>query len=105
MLAFEEPSFPLAEAGERLGPRPLESVLHRGAVVRIGAFRASLGSVAEAGTDLTRVAFDLGYSSHSHFTAAFGEGFATTPSEWRRRAHRSAAVDLASRLEPRPWRR
>ncbi len=61
--------------------------------------RASLESVAEAGTDLTRVALDLGYSSHSHFTAAFGESFATTPSEWRRRAHRSAAVELASRLE------
>jgi AraC family transcriptional regulator len=33
--------------------------------------------------DLTALALDLGFSSHSHFTAAFRRAFGTTPSEFR----------------------
>jgi AraC-like DNA-binding protein len=33
--------------------------------------------------DLTRLALDLGFSSHSHFTAAFRRRFECTPSEYR----------------------
>lgn len=33
--------------------------------------------------DLTRLAFDSGFSSHSHFTAAFRRAFGQTPSEFR----------------------
>lgn len=34
--------------------------------------------------DLTRLALDLGFSSHSHFSAAFRRAFGTTPSAFRR---------------------
>jgi len=33
--------------------------------------------------DLTALALDLGFSSHSHFTAAFRRAFAFTPSQFR----------------------
>ena len=36
------------------------------------------------GCDITSVALDLGYSSHSHFTEAFRQSFGTTPSRVRR---------------------
>jgi AraC-like DNA-binding protein len=35
-------------------------------------------------TDLTQLAFDLGYASHSHFTMAFRRRFGITPSAFRR---------------------
>lgn len=38
------------------------------------------------GVDLTRVALDVGYSSHSHFTAAFRQVFGVPPSAAMRRA-------------------
>lgn len=34
--------------------------------------------------DLTTLAFDTGFSSHSHFTAAFRRAYGLTPSEFRR---------------------
>jgi AraC-like DNA-binding protein len=34
-------------------------------------------------TDLTRLALDCGFSSHSHFTAAFRQEFGTTPRNWQ----------------------
>jgi AraC-like DNA-binding protein len=34
--------------------------------------------------DLTRLALDLGYSSHSHFTDAFRRSFGVTPSTARK---------------------
>jgi AraC family transcriptional regulator len=37
----------------------------------------------EAGADLTRIALDSGYSSHSHFTESFRHTFGAPPSEWR----------------------
>jgi AraC family transcriptional regulator len=36
--------------------------------------------------DLTRLGLDLGFSSHSHFTAAFREMYGRSPSEFRRTA-------------------
>lgn len=47
---------------------------------------ASLERVAEPRSDLTAVALDLGFASHSHFTAAFRRTFGLTPSELRQRA-------------------
>lgn len=35
-------------------------------------------------TDITSLALDLGFSSHSHFTLAFRRAFGCTPSEFRR---------------------
>jgi AraC family transcriptional regulator len=47
---------------------------------------ASLERVAEPRSDLTTVALDFGFASHSHFTAAFRRAFGLTPSDLRRRA-------------------
>jgi AraC-like DNA-binding protein len=45
--------------------------------------RAAAEEVLHAG-DLTALALDLGYSSHSHFTAAFRRTFSTVPADVRR---------------------
>ena len=34
--------------------------------------------------DLTSLGMDLGFSSHSHFTAAFRQAYGRTPAEFRR---------------------
>jgi AraC-like DNA-binding protein len=47
--------------------------------------RAALGPLADGCDDLTGLALDLGYSSHSHFTASFRRAFAVTPSQARTR--------------------
>jgi AraC-like DNA-binding protein len=46
--------------------------------------RASLERVAEQRADLTSIALDLGFSSHSHFTDVFRREFGKTPSEFRK---------------------
>jgi AraC-like DNA-binding protein len=51
--------------------------------------RAALERVASPEADLSAVAMDYGYSSHSHFTAAFRREFGLTPTEFRRAAGRS----------------
>jgi AraC family transcriptional regulator len=45
--------------------------------------RTSLEYVTQANTDLSRLAIDLGFSSHSHFTEAFRKTFGTAPSSLR----------------------
>jgi AraC-like DNA-binding protein len=45
--------------------------------------RSSLEQL-ESGGDLTRLALDLGYSSHSHFTSSFRVLFGVPPSAIRR---------------------
>lgn len=60
--------------------------------------RAALGHVAGADGDLSAVALDHGFSSHSHFTAAFRREFGLTPTQFRRAAagsSRSVAKLLA----------
>jgi AraC family transcriptional regulator len=47
--------------------------------------RAALEPLGRAGGDLTGLALDLGYSSHSHFTANFRKAFGVTPSQARAR--------------------
>jgi AraC family transcriptional regulator len=47
--------------------------------------RTALERVVD-GEDLTRVAMDLGYASHSHFTARFRRTFRVTPSSFRDQA-------------------
>lgn len=42
-----------------------------------------LHRLAEPSCSLTDIALDLGYSSHSHFTAAFRRAFGVTPSRAR----------------------
>lgn len=45
--------------------------------------RVSLESVTQANSDLTRLAMQLGFASHSHFTEAFRKSFGTPPSTLR----------------------
>ena len=45
--------------------------------------RIALERLSERTLDLTDLALDLGYSSHSHFTAAFRRRFGTTPALYR----------------------
>jgi len=42
-----------------------------------------LEAVAATGADLTTVALDAGFASHSHFTASFRALFGLTPTQWR----------------------
>ncbi len=55
----------------------------------ISAFRRSmrlrlaLDRLRDGHDDLTSLAFDLGFASHSHFTAAFRRQFGLTPSRFR----------------------
>ncbi len=43
--------------------------------------RSALEVLPECGRDLTNLAFNLGFSSHSHFSASFGQEFGVTPSQ------------------------
>ncbi len=43
--------------------------------------RSALEELPACGHDLTNLALDLGFSSHSHFSASFGQEFGLTPSQ------------------------
>ena len=45
--------------------------------------RRALAHLEDPRCSLTEIAFDLGFSSHSHFTAAFRQAFAMSPSRLR----------------------
>jgi len=47
--------------------------------------RTALEAIAHGAEDLTRLALDLGYASHSHFTQAFRPAFGLPPGRWRAR--------------------
>jgi AraC-like DNA-binding protein len=64
--------------------------------------RTALEEAAAPGIDLSSLGLDLGYSSHSHFTAAFRQAFGTTPSSLRRTASASRVRELAGRLLATP---
>lgn len=73
-------TFQLARIFRRETGLPLHQYRHR---LRL---RAALERLVEKDTDLTGLALDLGFSSHSHFSEAFRRGFGQTPSEFRRAA-------------------
>jgi AraC family transcriptional regulator len=60
--------------------------------------QVSLERVAEPRSDLTEIALDLGFSSHSHFTQAFHHAFGVPPSEFRRGVSSRALAGLAAAL-------
>jgi len=65
--------------------------------------RASLERVASPGGGLSAIAYDLGFSNHSHFTCCFRRAFGLTPSALRRRATPELVRGLAGRIsEGRP---
>lgn len=61
--------------------------------------RAALESVALPGADLTDLALDLGFSSHSHFTAAFRQAFGVAPSALRKTATARRVRELAETIK------
>jgi AraC family transcriptional regulator len=61
----------------------------------------ALERVAEPGTDLGEVAVELGYSSHSHLTAAFRDAFGVTPSAFRATATPRRVRELTKSLQAR----
>lgn len=82
----------------RVFKREVETTIHRyRSDLRL---RHSLELVAES-NDLSSVAFRLGYSSHSHFTASFGRAFSITPSDFRRKASSRRIRELRASLDDR----
>lgn len=59
--------------------------------------RDSLDRLREARADIGAVALDLGFSDHSHFTAAFRRAFGITPSRARAALSRGGWRDLRDR--------
>lgn len=60
--------------------------------------RVALDRLREPGLELTDLALDLGYSSHSHFTHAFRRAFGVTPSALRRSPSVCSRRALSRRL-------
>jgi AraC-like DNA-binding protein len=61
--------------------------------------RTSLARLADGASDLTTLALELGFSSHSHFTDAFRREFGRTPSAVRRAACRRSLQEMSKNLE------
>lgn len=61
--------------------------------------RVSLEHLAEGANDLTALALELGFASHSHFTDAFRREFGYAPSTVRRRLKQKALRAMSKILE------
>jgi AraC-like DNA-binding protein len=81
----------LGEVAAALGVSPfhLARVFRREEGLTLHAYRARLrlraaaDRILDGATDLTTLALDLGFSSHSHFTSAFRAAFGVAPSRLR----------------------
>ena len=62
---------------------------------------AALDEVLDTSRDLATIGVDLGFSTHSHFTAAFRRSFGTTPSALRRSTSDRDAGELRKILTAR----
>jgi AraC family transcriptional regulator len=60
--------------------------------------QAVLERLGEARVDLTALALETGFCSHSHLTEAFRRAFGAPPSRWRGRIGRGHLRDLTARL-------
>lgn len=60
--------------------------------------RASLERLAEGAEDITGLALDLGFSSHSHFTDVFRREFGVTPSEIRKKSRGTDLREMSKNL-------
>jgi AraC-like DNA-binding protein len=60
--------------------------------------RTSIERLPESENDLTGLALDLGFSSHSHFTDVFRREFGNTPSEMRKIATSSKLREMSKNL-------
>jgi AraC family transcriptional regulator len=64
--------------------------------LRLGA---ALERLADGAADLTELALDLGYSSHSHFSDAFRRAFGCAPSDFRNRLTSERLRELSKNLK------
>jgi AraC-like DNA-binding protein len=64
--------------------------------LRLGA---ALERLAEGADDLTALALDLGYSSHSHFSNAFRRAFGIPPGDCRRTLAPARLRELSKNLK------
>jgi AraC-like DNA-binding protein len=85
--AYTSP-FHLARLFRRYGGMPL----HRYHLLT--RLAAALDDVLDSSRDLATVGIGLGFSSHSHFTAAFRQSFGVTPSLLRRTASLRNAAEM-----------
>lgn len=89
-----------ASAG--LSPYYTSRVFHATAGVSLHRYlvglrlRAALEQLAQGESNLARLALDLGFSSHSHFTNAFQAEFGCSPSGWRRMVGRQNSIGRGS---------
>ncbi len=61
--------------------------------------RAAIERLSSGADDLTALALESGFSSHSHFTDAFRREFGRTPSDVRRELSRRTLGELSKNLE------
>lgn len=61
--------------------------------------RAALARLDEGDDDLTRLALDLGFSDHSHFTTLFRRAFGVSPSAFRAGRTRSLRREMSKTLQ------
>ncbi|HEX2674142.1 MAG TPA: AraC family transcriptional regulator [Polyangiaceae bacterium] len=64
--------------------------------------RAALARIADGESDLSRLALDLGFSSHSHLTDAFRLAFGISPSECRKSLNVHRFREMSRDLEVTP---
>ena len=62
----------------------------------------ALDAVLDGGDDLTSIALDAGFASHSHFTARFRGFFGCTPAALRRAATAAEIAELRKIVTARP---
>jgi AraC family transcriptional regulator len=62
----------------------------------------ALNAVLDSNLDLTSIALDTGFASHSHFTARFHAFFGLTPEALRRSARSASAAELRKIVTARP---
>lgn len=60
--------------------------------------RAALERIADPHIDITEIALDLGFSSHSHFTDVFRREFGKTPSFIRQKQTKNAIREMSKNL-------
>jgi len=72
---------------------PIHKYLNR---LRLGA---ALEQIANGAMDLTTLALDLGYSSHSHFSDAFRRTFGAPPSSFRRSTTSAQLREMSKNLK------
>lgn len=85
--------FHLARLFRKFAGTPLHRYLNR---LRL---RAALEQLADGSRDLTGLAFDLGYSSHSHFNEAFRSEYGVAPGQFRRSLHGTASREMSKILK------